>query len=329
MKALQIDRFGSLADLQIRDVPDHALEDDEVRIEVEAAGVNPSDVAVALGRFPHATAPRILGRDFAGRVIEGREDLLGAPVWGSGGGELGLTRDGGHAEHLILPAHAVVRRPESLSGEDAGVLGVPFVTAWSALFDLAALEPGEYAIIAGAAGAVGNAAVRLAIAAGAYPIALVVGSDNLSTLEGLDLAGVLYSDRDDVPEGVRKITEGRGANVALNGVGAPVFKPLFGSLAKRGRMIIYSARSGSEAQLDLFPLYRGIISIFGLDTGAFTLEETTRIVEKLTRLLATNAVTSPGAALRFPLSRAREAYGHVNGGAPGKVVLIPDAKFGQ
>jgi hypothetical protein len=92
-------------------------------------------------------------------------------------------------------------------------------------------------------------------------------------------------------------------------------------------MVIYTARSGSEAQLDLFSLYRGIISIFGLDTGVFTLGETTRIVEKLTRLFETNAVQSPGAAVRLPLSRAREGYERVDSATPGKVVLIPDAKF--
>jgi NADPH:quinone reductase len=327
MKALQIDRFGSLADLHVRDVPHDPLKDDEVRVEIEAAGVNPSDVGVALGRFPHATAPRVLGRDFAGRVIEGRKDLIGMPVWGSGGGDLGLTRNGGHAETLVLPVHAVVRRPESLSAEEAGIIGVPFVTAWSALFGLARLQAGEHVIISGAAGAVGNAAVRLAIAVGARPIALVLEGNNLSTLDGLDLAGILYSERDDVPQATRELTNGRGADVALNGVGTPVFKPLFDSLAKRGRMVVYSARSGREAPLDLFALYRGIISIYGLDTGAFTLEESMQIVERYTPLFESNAVRSMEPAARYPLSRAREAYERVESGEHGKAVLVPDAKF--
>jgi NADPH:quinone reductase len=327
MKALQIDRFGSLADLQFSDAPDRPIEDDEVRVEIEAAGVNPSDVGVALGRFPQATVPRILGRDFAGRVIEGRKDLVGTPVWGSGGGELGLTRDGGHAEHLILPANAVVRRPSSLSPEDAGVIGVPFVTAWCSLFSLANLQAGEYVIVSGAAGAVGNAAVRLAISSGAHAIALVLESDDLSMLDGLDLAGVLYSGRDDVPAETRKITNARGADVALNGVGTPVFAPLLDSLAKHGRMVVYSARSGREASLDLFRLYRGSITIRGLDTADFTLEETMRIIEKLAPLFESKIVRSPGVAARFRLSQGREAYERVESGVQGKVVLIPDAKF--
>ena len=74
----------------------------------------------------------MFGRDFAGRIVDGKKDLIGS-VWGWGGGELGLTRDGTHAEYLILPASVVVLRPPHLSAEEAAVVGVPFVTVWSAL----------------------------------------------------------------------------------------------------------------------------------------------------------------------------------------------------
>ena len=150
MKALQIDHFGLLSDLKIRDVPDAPLPPGSVRIAVEAAGVNPSDAGVALGRFQHATLPRILGRDFAGRVLEGPPELMDLPVWGSGGGELVFTRDGSHAQHLILPSSAAVQRPSHLTSEQAAVAGVPFVTAWSALVELGLFTAGESVVISGA-----------------------------------------------------------------------------------------------------------------------------------------------------------------------------------
>ena len=86
MKALRVEQFGPLANLQISQVLDAPLPAGYVRIEIEAAGVNPSDTGVALGHFPQVTLPRILGRDFAGRVIEGPQDTIGTKVWGSGGG---------------------------------------------------------------------------------------------------------------------------------------------------------------------------------------------------------------------------------------------------
>lgn len=322
MKALQIDHFGPLEDLQIRDVPDATLPADSVRIRVEAAGVNPSDAGVALGRFAQATLPRILGRDFAGTVIEGPADLIGTPVWGSGGGELGLTRDGSHAEHLILPSTAAIRRPAHLSAQEAAVAGVPFVTAWSALVELAGFKADEWALISGGAGAVGSAAAQLAAALGGKAIALVLERD-LPAMEGVDVAVVLRSDRDDVPAAVHELTSGRGADVALNAIGATVFAQLFDSLAKDGRMVIFSARSGREAQLDLFELYRRRLRLFGLDTAALSLAEIARRYARFGPYFEAQQVKPPPIAARFPLARAREAYERVDGGASGKVVLVP------
>jgi NADPH:quinone reductase len=322
VKALQIDHFGPLEDLRIREVADAPLPAASVRIRVEAAGVNPSDVGVALGRFAQATLPRILGRDFAGSVIEGPADLLGMPVWGSGGGELGLTRDGSHAEHLILPASAAIRRPEHLSAEEAAVVGVPFVTAWSALVELAAFEANEWALISGAAGAVGSAAVQLATALGGKAIALEL-ERNLPAMDGVEVAAVLRSDRDDVPAAVRALTAGRGADVALNAVGAPVFGQLFDSLANDGRMVVFSARSGREAQLDLFALYRRRLRLFGLDTAALSLDEIARRYERFSPYFEAQRVKPARVAARFPLTAAREAYERVDRGVSGKVVLVP------
>ncbi len=323
MKALRIDRFGPLENLQVGEVPDAPLPPDSVRIRIEAAGVNPSDAGVALGRFPQVTLPRILGRDFAGTVTEGPAQLLGTPVWGSGGGELGITRDGSHAEYLIIPASAAIRRPSHLSPEDGAVAGVPFITAWSALVELAAFKSGESVLVSGAAGAVGSAAVALASALGGRAIALVLESDDLSPLDGLELAAVLRSERDDVVGSVRELTGGRGVDVALNAIGSPVFPALFESLAHDGRMVVFSARSGSKVQLDLFAFYRRRLRFFGLDTAALALDDIASLYEKFGRFFESKSVKPSPIAQRFPLSRAREAYERVERGEPGKLVLIP------
>jgi NADPH:quinone reductase len=321
VKALQIDRFGPLDALEIRDVAEAPMPPDSVRVEIETAGVNPSDAGIALGRFPQVTLPRILGRDFAGRVVEGPRHLIGVPVWGSGGGELGLTRDGTHAQRLVLPVAAAIRRPERLSAEQAAVAGVPFVTAWSALVELGGLHSGEWVVVSGAAGAVGSAAVALARALGARPIALVRESDDLAPLDALGTTTVLRSDRDDVAAAVRQLTAGKGAALALNAVGAPVFAPLLDSLGHGGRMVVYSAQAGREATLDLFKLYRGSLRLLGLDTAVFPLLEAARILEKLGPLFESGAVKPPPISASLPLSAAREAYQRVNRGERGKVVL--------
>jgi NADPH:quinone reductase len=127
MKALLIDRHGPHTDLQLRDVSAPPRQPGEVRVAVQAAAVNPSDVGSAEGRFAYARLPRILGRDFAGRVVEGPAEWLGAEVWGTGG-DLDITRHGTHAEQVVLPVEGVARRPANLSVEEAAAVGVPFTT---------------------------------------------------------------------------------------------------------------------------------------------------------------------------------------------------------
>jgi NADPH2:quinone reductase len=324
VKALQIARFGSLDDLELRDVPQPPLPANYVRVAVEAAGVNPSDVAVAMGRFPQVTLPRTLGRDFAGRVIEGPSELIGRAVWGSGGATLGITQDGTHAEQVVLPREAAIERPGNLSVQQAAAVGVPYVTAWSALIGLGAFTAGQWALVAGAAGAVGMAAVALAKAFGGNAIGIVRPQTDVTALRELGVE-VLQSENGDIEVAVRKITGGRGADVALNGVGASLFTPLAASLAHGGRMIVYSVIGGRETQLDLFPFYRRQLRIFGLDTAALDLGQIRTIYEALAPLFATGAVAPPRIVSAVPLSQARAAYEAVQRGVNGKVVLLPEA----
>jgi NADPH2:quinone reductase len=326
MKALQIDRFGPLESLQVREVPEGPLPSDSVRIAIEAAGVNPSDTGVALGRFAHATLPRVLGRDFAGIVIEGPAHLKGLRVWGSGGGILGMTRDGSHAEHMVLTQDAVITRPSRLSAQEAAAAGVPYVTAWSALVELGDFKAGQWAIVSGAAGAVGSAAVALTKALGGHAIALVLSTSDRAPLDAMGVDALLRSDADDVPKAVAELTSGRGADVALNGVGAPVFSMLSDSLAKGGRMVIFSARSGGEVRLDLFAFYRRRLQLYGLDTAGMTLAQIAQLFVKFGPLFESGALAPPPIAARFSLARAREAYERVGQGLSGKVVLIPGAR---
>lgn len=301
MKALQIDRTGSLDALAVRDLPDPKRSDYEVVVRVEAAGVNPSDVGIVMGRFPQLTLPRVLGRDFAGIVVDGPPELAGKPVWGTGGGELAFTRDGSHAQFLSIPARAVAVRPPHLSAEGAAAIGTPALTAWLAVVELAATQPGEFVVVSGAAGSVGTAAVQLVKALGAHPIAIERG--------------------DDIVAITRDVTKGKGANVALNAVGAAVYAPLVDALGKGGRMVIFSAAGGKEVTLDLFTFYRKRLTFYGLDSAGLSLEKTGALLDRINPYLESRALQPPPIAERFPLERAPEAYARVNGGAGGKVVL--------
>src|SRR3954471_15322315 len=104
----------------------------DVTIEIHAAGINPSDAKAMLGLMPSAVFPRTPGRDYAGVVVAGPKELMGLEVYGSGG-DVGISRNGSHAERLVLPAAAIRRKPKKLSMAQAGTVGVPFVTAYEGL----------------------------------------------------------------------------------------------------------------------------------------------------------------------------------------------------
>jgi NADPH2:quinone reductase len=214
MKALQIEAFGTPSEvLKLVELHDTPPGPEDIRVRIEAAGINPSDVGNVNGKFPITILPRILGRDFAGIVVEGPEDLVGMPVWGSGG-DIGFTRDGSHAEFINIPGAAVSRRPQNLSAEEAAAVGVPFVTAFSAL-GLARVESREWVIVSGAAGAVGNAAVQLAHSRGAQVIALVKDEEQSNTLDRNKVKAVANSSRNDLEQVVREATGGKGADASL------------------------------------------------------------------------------------------------------------------
>ena len=161
MLALRFDRFGPPSVLQLQQLPHPALKPDEVLVKVQAAAINPSDVKNVSGNMEHTTLPRTPGRDFAGVVVEGSEKLIGTEVWGTGG-DVGFTRDGSNAQYIVLPKNAVCPKPRNLSMQEAGAVGVTYVTAWLSIIDAAQLSADETLLVIGATGGVGSAAIQIA-----------------------------------------------------------------------------------------------------------------------------------------------------------------------
>lgn len=305
MRAIQITQFGDPGDIRMRDVETPRPAAGEVLVKIEAAGVNPSDAVNIRGGFPKTTLPRIVGRDFAGTIVEGPDTLTGAKVWGSGG-ELGFTRDGSHAEFLAVPAQDVTVRPDNLTPAQAAA-GLPLITAYLTLLDRGDLKAGEWVLISGAAGAVGGAAVQIATWIGAHVLAFDRPEFDAGKVNGL----------------VATATQGRGVDLALNVVGAAIFDPLLKSLAIRGRMVIISRIGGKDVNLDLFDLYRRQLTIIGVDSAQVPAERCARILEQLRPGFESGALRPARVDERLPLDRAAEAYVGAETVSGKKFVLVP------
>jgi NADPH2:quinone reductase len=321
MKAIFIERHGVIDDVKATDVPVPSIKDGEVLIKIEASGINPSDIESIEGRFSGSVLPRIVGRDFAGRVVDGPPGLLGVEIWGAGG-DLGISRNGTHAEYVALPESAVSRRPKNLSVQQAAGVGVPFVTAFSALFRSGDLKSGEWVIVSGAAGAVGYAAIQLAHAKGAHVIALVKDETESGASVLGEVEAIAQSDRKDLETVVRKATAGKGADLALNGVGGSVFQPLLDALSDGGRQVVYSVAGGREITLDLLAFYRRLQTLSGVNTRGLDVTTCASILTELAPLFESGVVRPLAIGSEYSLDDAAIAYRHVASGSHGKTVFL-------
>jgi NADPH:quinone reductase-like Zn-dependent oxidoreductase len=327
LRAVLLKEFtDSPGSVTVSEVPQPSLQPGEVLVRIEAAAINPSDIANIRGSFPHTNLPRIIGRDFGGRVVEGPPHLLDREVWGSGGSDLGFTRDGTHAEYIALPEDGAALRPPRLSAEDAASSGIPYITAWMALIERAQIRRDDWVLISGAAGSVGGAAVQIAHYAGARIIALVLNESERKSIDTNKIAAVAQSDNNDLEQVVHEATDGRGCDVALNVVGAPIFSQLLAALAPRGRMAIISGAGGRTVErFDLMDLYRRDLSLVGVNTAgeSFTTVETAKILRELHAAFQAGQIEPVRCTARFPLDEAPEAYARVARTAGEKVVLAP------
>ena len=297
---------------------------DDVLIEIRAAAVNPSDVKAALGMMPYAVFPRTPGRDYAGVVIDGPSALLGAEVFGSSG-DLGIRRDGTHASHLVVEADAVVRKPDNISLAEAAGIGVPFVTAIEGFRRAGMPKPGETVLIMGLNGKVGQAAAQIATWCGANVIGVVRRPE---PYVGHASAPVTVIDASSarVPETVRDLTDGRGADIIFNTVGEPYYQIAHQATAKLGRQILI-ASTGQTVAFNIFEFYRGRHSYYGIDTLALSSPETGEVLRQLEPGFASGHLRPfPIVATAvYPLADAARAYVAVLSSSRDRVILDPAA----
>jgi NADPH:quinone reductase-like Zn-dependent oxidoreductase len=299
-----------------------SVPEDSAVVEVRSSGVNPSDVKAVLGAMPHAVWPRTPGRDYAGVVVEGPKHLVGREVWGSGG-ELGIRRDGAHAQLLVLLSAYLREKPFAISLAEAGAVGVPFITAYVGLREAGSVNRKDVVLVLGANGKVGQAATQIATAAGAR----VFGVERtLEPYRGHATGEItmLGASDGDIAERVREATGGHGGDIVFNTVGSPYFEAANRAMATRGRQIFISTIERS-VPFDIFAFYRGQHRFIGVDTLALDGADGATVLEALRPSFETGAFR-PFPVLPanvYPLARAAEAYQAVLAGAPERVVLDP------
>jgi NADPH:quinone reductase len=321
MKALRFSRFAdNLENLTLEEVPDPQIRGGEAKIRIAAACINPSDVKNVQGKMAVTQLPRTPGRDFAGVVVEGPAEVVGMEVWGSGG-DIGFTRDGSHAELLVIPGAAVARKPSRLSFEEAACVGVNFLTAYQGLFRCANLQPGETLLVTGAQGGVGAAVLQLGQTQKARLIAVDRKPVEEQRFAGLDLLGYVNTSEVELKETVEEITKGQGVDVSFDCVGGELFEPVLSTLRQLGRHVAITSVGTRRVSFDLLDFYHRRLTMFGVDSLAITVTDGASLLSSLAPLFESGQLKPSAIAERGALEEGRKLYSYVAAGHPGKVVF--------
>ena len=320
MRALRFDRFGDPAVLQVTDLFDPT---GEAVIRIRAASVNPSDVKNVAGLMEWTELPRTPGRDFAGVVIDGPEEWLGAEVWGTGG-DTGFTRDGSHAELMSVPVAALTRKPERLSFDEASSVGVNFIVAWYGAIQTALLAKSETIAIFGVSGGVGGAVAQIAKAMGATVIGLDRRRPSPETAAAKVIDHFLPLDANtDAGAEVRKLTGGNGAEVVYDAVGGVTTPAALNAVAKRGRLVVISVVGSRAVEIDLLDLYHNETRILGIDSTKLTVVDSARRLRQMAPYFESGEFRPLPITATYSLDDAPAAYQAVADHTAGRVVIRP------
>ena len=336
MRQVVIPRHGAPDVFETREGPDPIPAAGEVRIRVRAAGVNFADVLARLGLYPDAPKPPfVVGYEVAGHI-----DAVGEAVTGFHTGDrvVALTRFGGYADVVAVPAEQVFHFPDELSDSEAAAVPVNYLTAALALYRMAALAPGESVLIHNAGGGVGVAAIQLA----RLRRAVVLGTASTAKHAALRSFGVDHMidyGSADMAGAVHEITEGRGVDVILDPIGGRSFVTSYRMLAPLGRLIIFglsAAAPGERRSLfraltawlanprfDPMSLINRNRGVFGLHVGHLWSErrQLAPLMEMLMIELRAKRIR-PVVARTFPLQDATAAHRFLQSRQNiGKVVL--------
>jgi NADPH:quinone reductase-like Zn-dependent oxidoreductase len=298
----------------------------EVRLAVEAIGLNRAEVMFRNGQYLEAPVlPSRLGYEAAGVI-----DAVGP---GTSGVKIGdrvstipsfsMGTYGVYGETAVVPAYAVAQYPESLSPVEGAAIWMQYLTAYGALIEFGQLQKGASVLITASSSSVGLAAIQIARSAGALVIATSRGAGKKSALLGAGADHVIATDEEDLVERVMAITSGKGVNLVFDPVAGPLLGTLAEAAAPGATIFEYGALSPAPATFPLFPALAK-----GLTIRGYTLFEIVKNPERLARGKQfiydglASGVLKPIIDRTFPLESIVEAHRYMESNQQkGKIVI--------
>jgi putative PIG3 family NAD(P)H quinone oxidoreductase len=324
MKAIVFNEPGGPEVLSWSEVPDPVPGDGQVLVEVAAAAVNRADLLQREGHYtPPPGASEILGLECSGRVA-----ALGPGVsgWAVGDEVCALLTGGGYAQKVAVPAGQLLPAPKGTDLQAAAGLPETVCTVWSNVFMGAGLQPGETLLVHGGASGIGTTAIQLAKALGAKVLVTVGSAEKAARCVELGADAAIEYRNEDFVARVRELTEGRGADVILDIMGASYLDRNVDALAVNGRLVNIGLQGGRKGELDLGKLMVKRAAVLSTTLRGRPAAEKAAIVAAVREHvwpLVNSGAFRVVVDRRVPMEQAAEAHRAVEASDHvGKVVLV-------
>jgi putative PIG3 family NAD(P)H quinone oxidoreductase len=327
MRAVIASEPGGPEVLEVTEQPDPEPGPGEVVVDVAATAVNRADTLQRRGFYPPPPgASDVLGLECSGTVSAVGDEVT---TWSVGDEVCALLAGGGYATKVAVPAGQVMPVPSGVDLTTAGALPEVACTVWSNVFMVAGLRADETLLVHGGAGGIGTLAIQLAHALGARVVTTAGSADKLELCRSLGADEVVNYREQDFVEEVRRSTDGRGADVILDNMGAAYLDRNLDALATEGRLVVIGMQGGVKGELDLGKLMRKRGAVVATSLRARPTEEKAAIcaavVEHVWPLVADGTVR-PIVHDTLPLDRVADAHRLMEDSShTGKIVLTAGA----
>lgn len=323
MRAWRFHEFGDLAHYRLEDVETPVPARGEILVRIERASLNPADRLLIEGRYPGAgKLPLTVGRDGAGVV----EDACGSARFKRGDAvlvlrsEIGITRQGTHAEYVVAPEDVLAPVPPGWSLEEAAAAPLVYLTAWKALVTQGGLKTGETVLVTGASGGVGIAAIQLSKALGARVIALSRDPEKRERLISLGADAAIDDGAPDLADQVSRASGETGPNIVIEHLGGARLAEHAAMLTMNGRVMVIGLLAGRKSELDMGMVLFKQVRIEGVHVGRYAPPEAQAAWKSILSAMD-SAGARPVLDKTYPFEQVREAFTRLSDGHLGKVVI--------
>ncbi|CAG4927998.1 zinc-dependent alcohol dehydrogenase family protein [Paraburkholderia saeva] len=325
-RSIRIHEFGNPDVLQIEDVAVGEPRAGEVRLRIHAIGLNRTELTLRSGRAPVKPAlPSGIGFEAAG-VIE----ALGPEVTGFAVGDrvalvpaYGAAQYSLYGEVSLAPARSLVAIPEHVSFVEAAATWAAYGTAWAGLVAVGRLAAGQTLLISAASSSVGLAAIQIANRVGARPLALTRSRAKADALLRHGAAAVVATGEQDVVAQVKRLTDGKGAELVFDPVGGPGFADLARATANGGTLVLYGALATDLTVIPPFDILARDLTVRGLALTARTRDDAQ--LAALKRFVSeglADGTLCPAIDRTFPFDEIAAAHRFIEAGEQvGKIVV--------